>query len=299
VFFLLLLGDPVGLERTQTGQDGTADPDGLFPLGWSQDSAFDALGYQFGQLLLDPLFQTVEHGGASRHDDVLAELPPNVHVALEDGVLDLLVDARQLFAHQRWLEQHFAHLAALVRQRAHVSVRQLEFHGFGTGAVAFLDFFFEVQSDLAALFLHLSRNVELARLVELQTSLLGQDLDHIVDQVSASQVLSDDGVRHGLRLENGHCVGHPVSCVKHAPSGATSRLQRQHRLNTDLELAAAKCLEHLLAHLFSVDPRVVRRLSLHDGFIGGVVPQLVKEGIMPQFLHIVPILDDTILYWLF
>jgi len=209
------------------------------------------------------------------------------------------VDPRQLFAHHRRFKQHFAHLAALVRQRDYVSVRQLEFHGFGTRAVAFLDFFFEVQSDLAALFLHLSRNVELSRLVELQTGLLWQDLDHVVDQVSASQVLPDDGVRHGLRLENGHSVGHPVSCVKHTPGGATSRLQRQHRLDTDVELATAKCLEHLLAHLFSVDSRVVRRLCLHDGFIGRVVPQLVKEGIMPQFLHIVPILDDTILYWIF
>ena len=32
-FVVLLLGDPHLLERTQGGQDGTADPYGVFPLG--------------------------------------------------------------------------------------------------------------------------------------------------------------------------------------------------------------------------------------------------------------------------
>ena len=36
-FVVLLLGDPHLLEGGEGGQDGTSNPDGVLPLGWSDD----------------------------------------------------------------------------------------------------------------------------------------------------------------------------------------------------------------------------------------------------------------------
>merc|ERR1712027_192958 len=65
---VLLLGDPHLLEGGEGSQDGASDPDGVLPLGGSDDLDLDGGGGKGGDLLLHAVSNTGVHGGASRHD---------------------------------------------------------------------------------------------------------------------------------------------------------------------------------------------------------------------------------------
>ena len=71
---VLLLGDPHLLEGGEGGQDGATDPDGVLPLGGSDDLDLDGGGGQGGDLLLHTVSNTGVHGGASREDVVSVEI---------------------------------------------------------------------------------------------------------------------------------------------------------------------------------------------------------------------------------
>merc|ERR1719346_435362 len=84
---VFLLGDPHLLEGGEGSQDGASDPDGVLPLGGSDDLDLDGGGGQGGDLLLHTVSNTGVHGGASREDSVGVQVLPDVDVALHDGVV--------------------------------------------------------------------------------------------------------------------------------------------------------------------------------------------------------------------
>merc|ERR1712033_82774 len=82
---VLLLRDPHLLEGGQGGEDGATDPDGVLPLGGSDDLDLDGAGGEGGDLLLHPVGNTGVHGGAAGHDGVGVQVLPDVNIALHDG----------------------------------------------------------------------------------------------------------------------------------------------------------------------------------------------------------------------
>merc|ERR1712019_146512 len=81
-----LLGDPHFLEGGERSQDGATDPDGVFPLGRSDDLDLHGGGSHGGDLLLHTIGDTGVHGGATGEDGVGVEILTNINVALHDGV---------------------------------------------------------------------------------------------------------------------------------------------------------------------------------------------------------------------
>ena len=71
----------------------TTDPDGVLPLGGSDDLDLDGGGGQGGDLLLHTVSNTGVHGGASGHDGVGVQVLPDINIALHDGVVGGLVDS--------------------------------------------------------------------------------------------------------------------------------------------------------------------------------------------------------------
>ena len=67
---VFLLGDPHLLEGGQGGQDGSPDPDGVFPLGGSDDLDLHGGRSQGGDFLLHTIGDTGVHGGATGEDGV-------------------------------------------------------------------------------------------------------------------------------------------------------------------------------------------------------------------------------------
>ena len=104
---VLLLGDPHLLEGGEGSQDGASDPDGVLPLGGSDDLDLDGGGGQGGDLLLHTVSNTGVHGGASRHDSVGIEILTDVNIALHDGVVGGLMDTTSFHSKEGRLEESF------------------------------------------------------------------------------------------------------------------------------------------------------------------------------------------------
>ena len=95
---VLLLGDPHLLEGGEGSQDGASDPDGVLPLGGSDDLDLDGGGGQGGDLLLHTVSNTGVHGGASGKDGVGVQIFTDIDVALHDAVVGHLVDTGRFHA---------------------------------------------------------------------------------------------------------------------------------------------------------------------------------------------------------
>ena len=70
----LLLGDPHLLEGGEGSQDGASDPDGVLPLGRSDDLDLHGGRSHGGDFLLHAVSDTGVHGGATGKDGVGVEI---------------------------------------------------------------------------------------------------------------------------------------------------------------------------------------------------------------------------------
>merc|ERR1719309_1648484 len=122
---VLLLGDPHLLEGGEGGQDGATDPDGVLPLGGSDDLDLDGGGGKGGDLLLHSVGDTRVHGGAAGHDSVGVQVLTDVNVALHDGVVGGLVDAAGLHAEEGRLEEGLGAAETLVADGDDLAVGKL------------------------------------------------------------------------------------------------------------------------------------------------------------------------------
>ena len=102
---VLLLGDPHLLEGGEGSQDGASDPDGVLPLGGSDDLDLHGGRSQGGDLLLHAVSDTGVHGGASGHDGVGIEILTDVNIALHDRVVSCFVDTSGFHTQEGWLEE--------------------------------------------------------------------------------------------------------------------------------------------------------------------------------------------------
>ena len=80
-FIIFLFRDPHLLEGGQGGQDGTTDPDGVFPLWWGDNFDFHGWWSKGCDFLLHTISDTREHGAATRKNVVGVQVFPDVNVA--------------------------------------------------------------------------------------------------------------------------------------------------------------------------------------------------------------------------
>merc|ERR1712102_105874 len=102
---VFLLGDPHLLEGGEGRQDGSSDPDGVFPLRWSNNLDLNGGWSKSGDFLLHTVSNTGVHGGAARHDGVGVQVLSDVNIALHDGVVGGLVDATRFHSEEGRLEE--------------------------------------------------------------------------------------------------------------------------------------------------------------------------------------------------
>merc|ERR1712240_459904 len=291
---VLLLGDPHLLEGGEGSQDGASDPDGVLPLGGSDDLDLDGGGSQGGDLLLHAVSDTGVHGGASGHDGVGVQVPPDVDVALHDGVVGGLVDAAGLHAQEAGLEESLGAPEPLVADGDDLAVGQLAglLQGGGGGGSGHL--LLEIQGDVAELLLDVPDNFPLSGGGE-GVSTLSENLHEVVGQLTASQVQTDDGVGESVTLVDGDTMGDTVTSVHDDTSGTTGGVQGEHSLDGHVHGGHVEGLEHDLGHLLPVGLGVEGSLSEQDWLLLGGNTQLVVEGVVPDLLHVVPVGDDSVL----
>merc|ERR1712045_369821 len=178
---VLLLGDPHLLEGGQGGQDGSSDPDGVLPLGGSDDLDLDGGGSQGGNLLLHSVGNTGVHGGATGHDGVGVQVLPDVNIALHDGVVGGLVDSASLHTEEGRLEESLGAPESLVADGDGLTVGKLVGLLEGGGGSGGGHLLLEVQGDVAELLLDVTDNLALSGGGEGVAS-LGEDLHQVVSE---------------------------------------------------------------------------------------------------------------------
>merc|ERR1719362_2628433 len=291
---VLLLGDPHLLEGGEGGQDGSSDPDGVLPLGGSDDLDLDGGGSQGGDLLLHSVGDTGVHGGASGHDGVGVQVLTDVNVALHDGVEGGLVDAAGLHSEEGRLEKGLGATETLVSDGDDLAVGKLvgllEGGGGGSGGHLLL----EVEGDVAQLLLDVPHDLALGGGGE-GVSPLGEDLHQVVGQFTASQVEPEDGVGKSITLVDGDGVRDTISGVHDDTGGTAGSVQGQDSLDGDVHGGHVEGLEHDLGHLLPVGLGVEGSLSQKDGLLLRGNTELVVEGVVPDLLHVIPVGDDSVL----
>ena len=209
---VLTLGDPHLLEGAQGGQDGASDPHAVLSLRGCHHLDLHRGGRKRGQLLRHSLADALEHSGAAGEHHVRVEVLTDVHITLHDGLEGGVVDAAGLLAHEAGLEKDLRAAEALSTNSDDVAVWQLIRLLLVAALARRLHLAIEVQRDVAKLFLHVADNLTLRRGGE-GVAALGQDLHHVLRQVTAGQVQSEDGVGQGVALVDRHGVRHAVAAV--------------------------------------------------------------------------------------
>merc|ERR1712018_642295 len=283
---VLLLGDPHLLEGGEGGQDGSSDPDGVLPLGRSNDLDLDGGGSQGGDLLLHPVGDTGVHGGASGHDGVGVQILPDVHVALHDGVVGGLVNAAGLHSEEGRLEESLGATETLVSDGDDLAVGKLVGLLEGGGGSSGGHLLLEVKSDIAELLLDVTNDLTLSGGGE-RVATLGEDLHEVVGELTASQVETDNGVGKSITFIDGDAMGDTIARV-HDDTGGTARgVEGEDSLDGDIHGGHVEGLEHDLGHLLAVSLGVAGSLSQENGLLLGGNTELIVEGVMPDLLHII------------
>merc|ERR1711877_104406 len=218
-FIVFLLGDPHLLEGGEGRQDGASDPDGVFPLRWSND--LNGGWSKSGDFLLHTVSNTGVHGGASGHDGVGIEILPDINIALHDGVVGGLMDTAGFHSKEGRLEEGFRGTEPLIANGDDLTVGKfigLLEGGRGSSSGHFL---FEVKGNIAELLLDVTDNLTLSGGGERVTT-LSEDLHEVIGELTASQVQTEDGVGKSITFIDGDIVGDTIARV-HDHTGGTTR----------------------------------------------------------------------------
>merc|ERR1719208_113223 len=105
----------------------------------------------------------------------------------------------------------------------------------------------------------------------------------------------DNGVGESITLVDGDSVGDTISRVHDDTSGTSGGVEGEDSLDGDVHGGHVEGLEHDLGHLLSVGLGVEGSLSQEDGLLLGGNTELIEEGVVPDFLHVIPVGDDSVL----
>merc|ERR1711978_537007 len=292
-FIIFLLGDPHLLEGGEGRQDGSSDPDGVFPLRGSNDLDLNGGWSKGGDFLLHTVSNTRVHGGASRHDGVGVQVLPDVNIALHDGVVGGLMDTAGFHSKEGRLEEGFRGTEPLVADGDDLTIGKLIGLLEGGGGSSGGHLLFEVKSNIAELLLDVTDNLTLSGGGERVTT-LSEDFHEVVGELTASQVQTEDGVGESITFIDGDIVGDTVTRVHDHTGGTTRSVEGEDSLDSNIHGGHVEGLEHDLSHLLSVSLGVEGSLSEEDGLFLWGNTEFIVEGVMPDLLHIIPVGDDTV-----
>merc|ERR1719150_1199758 len=295
-FVVFLLCDPHLLEGGKGSQDGSSDPYGVFSLRWSNDFDLDGGWSQGGDFLLHSVGNTWVHGGATRHDGVGVQVLTDVNIALHDGVVGGLMDTAGFHTQERGLEEGLWGTESFITNGDDLAIGQ--FIGFlqGGGGSGSCHFLFEVKSNVAELFLDVTDNFTLSGCGERVAS-LGEDLHEVVGELTSSQVQTEDGVWESITFIDGDGVGDTITRVHDNTSGTSRSIEGKDSLDGNIHGWHVEGFEHDLGHLFTVSLWVKGSFSQEYGLLFWCNTELVVEGVMPDFFHIIPVGDDSVFNW--
>merc|ERR1711971_727184 len=279
--------------KVEREEDGASDPDGVFPLRWSNDLDLNGGWSKSGDFLLHTISNTGVHGGASRHDSVGIEILPDVNITLHDGVVGGLMDTAGFHSEEGRLEEGFGGTEPLVANGDDLTVRKLIGLLEGGGGSSSSHLLLEVEGDIAEFLLDVTDNFTLSSGGERVTT-LSKDLHEVIGELTAGQVQTKDGMGKSITLVDGDVVGDTITRVHDHTSGTTRGVEGKDGLDGNIHGGHVEGLKHDLSHLFTISLGVKGSLSEEDGLLLGGNTEFIVEGVMPDLLHIIPVGDNTV-----
>jgi len=297
-FVVFLLGDPHGLEGGKGSENGTSDPDGVFPFWWGDDLDLHGGWGEGGDFLLHSIGNTWVHGGTAGEDVVSVKVLSDINIALHDGVVGGFVDTGGFHTDEGWLEEGLWASESFVTDGDDLTV--WEFVRFlqrsrRSGGGHFL---FKVEGDVAKFFFDVSDDFSFGGGDETVTS-LSKDLHEVVGQISTGKIESHDSVWESVTFVDWDVVGNSVAGVQNDTGGSAGSVKRENGLDSDVHGWEVEGLEHDLGHLFSVSLWVQWGFGEKGWALFWGNSELVVVSVVPDFFHIVPVGDDTVFDWVF
>merc|ERR1712117_65425 len=106
-------------------------------------------------------------------------------------------------------------------------------------------------------------------------------------------------MRKGITFIDGDSVRDTISRV-HDNTGGTARgIEGEDSLNGNVHGRGVESLEHDLSHLLTVSLGVELGLCQENRLFLRGNTELIEEGVMPNFLHVIPVSDDSMFNWVF
>ena len=112
--------------------------------------------------------------------------------------------------------------------------------------------------------------------------------------VSASQINSLNGIANGETLEYWTGVAHAIAAIENDTRRLTPRVQTKQGLLLEEDLWRAKLFEKDVCGFHTITVWVQWWLCEEDGVLLGRCLQLI-EDMSPELLHIVPVLNNSML----
>jgi len=277
------------------GENGTTNPDGVFSFSWGIDLNLHLSWGKVLHFLFESLWDTIVHGRTTRHDHVFVEVSSDIDITFHDGFEGKFVHLWDLSSDgSKWVEEGFWASELLVTNGDDVSVREFVLLFLGGGVFVLLHFFLEVKGDVTELLLDVSDDFELGRGGE-SGSAFSEDLSKIPGEVSSGEIVSFDGVWKGVTFVDWDGMGNTITRVDNATSDSTGGVEREDGLDSDVELGSIEVLEEDLDHSFSVLLWVSGGFSKEGTLVIRRDAKLFVIAMMPDFFHIIPVVDDTVL----
>jgi hypothetical protein len=227
------------------------------------------------------------------HDNITIEILSDINITLHDGVEGCDMDTTRFKTQNRWLEQRLWSTETLVTNGDDLSIRKfvrLFQAGRLTGS---LNFLLEIKSNIAKLLFDITNDFSLGGGGESVTA-LSQNLHQVVGQITTSHINTGDSVRKRETFVDGDNVSNSVSGVENDTSGTTGSVQGKDGLDRDVEGWGVEGLEDDLCHFLSVGLGVDGGFGKKNWVLLRGDTKLIVESVMPDFLHIIPVGDNTV-----
>lgn len=301
VLLVFLLGDPLGFEGGEGREGGSTSPDGVVSVLGGDDLDHVLLWAEGIDFLLESVWETLVEGGTTGEDDVGVEILSDIDITFLDGLVTHGVHTEDFVTllDETWVEEGLWGVESSSVDGDHLSVWELVLllDLGGLGGLGLLGLV--VEGDIAELFLDLTADLQPGGLTGggLGDVLGVEEVNHMLGDGSSGDEVLLDGVRNGETFEDWDGVGNSISGVGNHTGGSTVGVEGEDSLDGNVKSLNLESLEHELGHLLSVDLWVVWGFGKHNLVLGWVNSELVREAVVPDLLHEVPLVDDTRLDW--
>ena len=153
----------------------------------------------------------------------------------------------------------------------------------------------EIVRDVAELLLDGADGFEVGGSVQ-GVAAASEEGDEVACDVSSGDIESSGEVVENGALVDGDDVGDTITAVYDDTGGQTLGVEGEDGLDGDIDTAKVVAFKHDFGHHFAVLQGVHWRFGEEDLAAGGVDLHLLEEGVVPEMLHVVPALDDTVLH---